>query len=230
LEQTYKPVPYHNACHAADVLHTIMYFITQSQQGFSSLCALDTIAIFVAALGHDVGHPAVTNRFLANNRDELAIKYNDWSVLEMMHCSITFEIMSYHDHDIFLHLTNEEWFKARKMIVEMILLTDMSKHFEFLGKFKTRAISLCDISLENDDDKNFILSMALKCADLGHSAKYQELHEKWTSFICEEFFRQGDMERERKQPISVYCDRNDTNVPKSQVGFLKNVAFPLYEA
>lgn len=111
----------------------------------------------------------------------------------------------------------------------MVLHTDMSKHFEFLGRFKTRAISLTDVSLEKEDDKNLILAMALKCADLGHSAKNFELHEKWTSFVCEEFFRQGDMEKESKQPVSMYCDRNDTNIPKSQCGFIKNVCLPLYE-
>ena len=30
-------------------------------------------------------------------------------------------------------------------------------------------------------------------------------------------------------PVSMYCDRDNTDVPKSQAGFLKNVCIPLYE-
>ena len=30
--------------------------------------------------------------------------------------------------------------------------------------------------------------------------------------------------------ISMYCDRFTTHIPKSQAGFIKNIALPLYEA
>ena len=46
----------------------------------------------------------------------------------------------------------------------------MSMHFEMLGNFKVR-VSVDDIILTNNEDKNLVLSMALKCADIGHSAK-----------------------------------------------------------
>lgn len=41
------------------------------------------------------------------------------------------------------------------------------------------------------------LGCGLKCADLGHSAKSLDLHVKWTEAIQEEFFAQGDLEKER---------------------------------
>lgn len=58
------------------------------------MTSLDTLASIIAALAHDVCHPAVTNRFLIQNRDDLAIQYNDKSVLENMHAFTTFDIMS----------------------------------------------------------------------------------------------------------------------------------------
>jgi len=57
--------------------------------------------------------------------------------------------------------------------------------------------------------------MGLKCADLGHSAKSTELHEKWTSMVCAEFFNQGDIEKRKNLLVSAYCDRDTTDVPKS---------------
>ena len=43
---------------------------------------MDMLGAIIAAAGHDVGHPALTNRFLINSRDQIAIRYNDQSVLE----------------------------------------------------------------------------------------------------------------------------------------------------
>ncbi|CAG9332212.1 CHK1_7 [Blepharisma stoltei] len=227
LESKYNSVPYHNACHASDMLHSLLYFITQSNI-IKQISTLDLLTCIIAADGHDVGHPGVTNRFLVNTKDELAIKYNDVSVLEMMHCATIFEVMRYYDHNIIANLNNEEWVYCRKLIIEMVLTTDMSKHFELLGRFRTRT-ALNDISLDSDEDKGLVFSIGIKCADIGHSAKPIELHEKWTILLCEEFFNQGDMERSRNLPISMYCDRNDANVPKAQFGFIKNVALPIYD-
>ena len=111
----------------------------------------------------------------------------------------------------------------------MILQTDMSRHFEILGKFRMRANTLKDFNEGNIEDRIAILCMALKCADLGHSTKIFELHERWTRMVSEEFFIQGDLEKTNNMPVSMYCDRETTDLAKSQAGFLKNVCLPLFE-
>ncbi|CAG9331209.1 unnamed protein product [Blepharisma stoltei] len=228
LETNYFQNPYHNACHAADVLHSLFYFYMQSDI-IKNITPLDTMASIIAAAGHDVGHPALSNRFLINNKHELSLSYNDDSVLENMHIAKIFRIMSNEDCNIFGGLKTEDWFKARKLIIKMILDTDMSKHFECFGRFKMRAQCLCDLSFDNFDDKVIILCMALKCADIGHSAKNIELHEKWTNLICEEFYRQGDLEKERGQQVSAYCDRSNSDIAKNQSGFLRFICVPSFD-
>lgn len=52
--------------------------------------AYEALYGIIASLAHDIGHPAFTNRFLVNTRDDIAVLYNDISVLENMHCSRTF--------------------------------------------------------------------------------------------------------------------------------------------
>jgi hypothetical protein len=228
LEAGYLKNPYHNACHAADVLHTQLFFIMQSSLS-KILTQLDVTSCIIACLGHDIGHSALTNRFLVNSCDDLAITYNDSSVLENMHSARTFELLKSQKTSILNNLTSEDWIRSRKMIMEMILQTDMSKHFDLLGRFRTRVTTLSNIDLNIFEDKCQVLGMSLKCADIGHSAKDYELHEKWSLLVCEEFFRQGDIEKNKSLPVSMYCDRETTDVPKSQVGFIRNICLPLYE-
>lgn len=226
--QAYYLNPYHNACHAGDVLHSLLYFLINSDI-FDSLTPIELFSVIVAALGHDVGHPGLTNRYLVTIRDNLALQYNDLSVLENMHCSIVFDIGFKQDSQILKSLDPDNWIILRKMVIEMILETDMCKHFDVLAKFKTRAILLSDLNLEDLNDKSNVLSMGLKCADIAHSAKDTSLHVKWSNLVSEEFFAQGDLEKERNIPVSMFCDRYCTDIPKVQVGFLRSICLPLFE-
>ncbi len=56
------------------------------------------------------------------------------------------------------------------------------------------------------------------CADLSNPTKPLQLYRQWTDRIMEEFFSQGDRERERGMEISPMCDKHNASVEKSQVG------------
>ncbi|CAG9329519.1 unnamed protein product [Blepharisma stoltei] len=229
MESQYNDNPYHNSTHGADVLSSVMYFVRKSVLS-EQLADIDLLAIVVASLGHDVGHPGLTNRFLINNRDTLAVEYNDFSVLEMMHSSSIFILMKTLDTDIFQNLSQEDYTNIRKLIIEMILATDMARHWDFLSAFKAKNSTGPLKKLETLDQKIDALKLLIKSADIGHSAKSKDLHKKWSYLVIEEFFNQGDIERSKNLPISMYCDRNNTDIPKSQAGFIKNIVLPLYEA
>lgn len=77
---------YHNALHAADVLHACHLFAVTSR--FISLAQVEHIHLFsylFAAVIHDYKHPGVTNGYLVTTRDKLALRYNDRAVLESYH-------------------------------------------------------------------------------------------------------------------------------------------------
>ncbi|KAG2425825.1 hypothetical protein HXX76_013450 [Chlamydomonas incerta] len=82
----------------------------------------------------------------------------------------------------------------------------------------------------DDTERLLTLQIALKCADIGHLGESLEVHKKWLSNLEEEFFRQGDRERELGLPISPLFDRSKQGVSKSQVGFYDFVALPLVHA
>jgi len=54
-------------------------------------------------------------------------------------------------------------------------------------------------------------------------------HTHYTHAHKQEFFRQGDRERQLELPISPFVDRFKTNVPKSQLGFLNFVVKPCFK-
>ncbi len=69
----------------------------------------------------------------------------------------------------------------------------------------------------SDVDKTLSLQMAIKCADLANLAAPLPVYLKWVQALEQEFFLQGDAEREAGLPISPLCDRTKEGVCKSQV-------------
>ena len=110
----------------------------------------------------------------------------------------------------------------------MILNTDMAKHFDMVVHFRNTCLSK-EHEMSKFDDRLQALIMVMKCSDIGHAAKKTDLHLKWSGKICEEFFRQGDIEREKGLPISIFCDRHNTDLGESQSGFIGNIVLPLFE-
>ena len=53
---------------------------------------------------------------------------------------------------------------------------------------------------------------------------------KWVELLSEEFWRQGDLEKDNNLPVSFLCDREDYNIPKSQIGFISGYVIPTFES
>ncbi|XP_072704640.1 3',5'-cyclic-AMP phosphodiesterase 4A isoform X1 [Ciconia boyciana] len=234
LEDHYHAdVAYHNSLHAADVL--------QSTHVLLATPALDAVftdleilaALFAAAI-HDVDHPGVSNQFLINTNSELALMYNDESVLENHHLAVGFKLLQEENCDIFQNLSKRQRQTLRKMVIDMVLATDMSKHMSLLADLKTmvetkKVTSSGVLLLDNYTDRIQVLRNMVHCADLSNPTKPLALYRQWTERIMEEFFRQGDRERERGMEISPMCDKHTASVEKSQVGFIDYIAHPLWE-
>uniref|UniRef100_A0A8C3Q4T0 Phosphodiesterase n=1 Tax=Geospiza parvula TaxID=87175 RepID=A0A8C3Q4T0_GEOPR len=234
LEDHYHAdVAYHNSLHAADV--------AQSTHVLLSTPALEAVftdleilaAIFASAI-HDVDHPGVSNQFLINTNSELALMYNDASVLENHHLAVGFKLLQEENCDIFQNLSRKQRQTLRKMVIDMVLATDMSKHMNLLADLKTmvetkKVTSLGVLLLDNYSDRIQVLQNMVHCADLSNPTKPLELYRQWTDRIMVEFFHQGDREREKGMEISPMCDKHTASVEKSQVGFIDFIAHPLWE-
>ncbi|XP_073417518.1 dual specificity calcium/calmodulin-dependent 3',5'-cyclic nucleotide phosphodiesterase 1B isoform X2 [Dendrobates tinctorius] len=213
--------PYHNQIHAADVTQTVHCFLLRTGM-VHCLNEIEILAIIFAAAIHDFEHTGTTNSFHIQTKSDCAILYNDRSVLENHHVSAVYRIMQDDEMNIFVNLTKDEFTELRALVIEMVLATDMSCHFQQVKTMKTGLQTMENV------DKAKALSLLLHAADISHPTKQWKVHARWTKALMEEFFRQGDKEAEMGLPFSPLCDRKSTLVAQSQIGFIDFIVDPTF--
>uniref|UniRef100_A0A8C9V9I2 Phosphodiesterase n=1 Tax=Scleropages formosus TaxID=113540 RepID=A0A8C9V9I2_SCLFO len=234
LEDHYhSDVAYHNNIHAADVVQST-HVLLSTPALEAVFTDLEILAALFASAIHDVDHPGVSNQFLINTNSELALMYNDASVLENHHLAVGFKLLQEENCDIFQNLSKKQRQSLRKMVIDMVLATDMSKHMNLLADLKTmvetkKVTSLGVLLLDNYSDRIQVLQNMVHCADLSNPTKPLELYRQWTDRIMVEFFTQGDRERDKGMEISPMCDKHNASIEKSQVGFIDYIVHPLWE-
>nr|XP_016932055.1 calcium/calmodulin-dependent 3',5'-cyclic nucleotide phosphodiesterase 1 isoform X7 [Drosophila suzukii] len=212
--------PYHNNLHAVDVMQTIHYCLCNTGL-MNWLTDLEIFASLLAALLHDYEHTGTTNNFHVMSGSETALLYNDRAVLENHHASASFRLLREDEFNILSHLSREEFRELRGLVIEMVLGTDMTNHFQQM-KAMRQLLTLQEATI----DKQKVLSLVLHCCDISHPAKQWGVHHRWTMLLLEEFFRQGDLEKELGLPFSPLCDRNNTLVAESQICFIDFIVEP----
>ncbi|KAK9863469.1 hypothetical protein WJX84_000706 [Apatococcus fuscideae] len=242
IEDGYQNNCYHNRIHACCVLQVMHLLMHHGLIAAAVLPDLMVLACYLAAVCHDFQHPGVNNDFLIRSGDEKALIYNDASPLENHHVSASFMIAA---SDPLLspldNMSPEDRATVRASMIELILGTDMKKHFSLMSRFQTiqkpqpsdkpasdGTGALGDSSAEH---KLLVAQVALKCSDIGHLACPLPLHQRWTAQLRDEFFSQGDLERKRGLRVSALMDRGDpSGMLKSQVGFFEIVALPMFSS
>uniref|UniRef100_A0A8C9S176 Phosphodiesterase n=1 Tax=Scleropages formosus TaxID=113540 RepID=A0A8C9S176_SCLFO len=237
---------YHNSCHAADVLHATAYFLCKERVK-QSLDPIDEVAALIAATVHDVDHPGRTNSFLCNAGSELAILYNDTAVLESHHAALAFQITIRDDKcNIFKNMERNEYRTMRQAIIDMVLATEMTKHFEHVNKF-VNSINKPLAALEENggngeeesvksiltspENRILVKRMLIKCADISNPCRPLELCIEWAGRISEEYFAQTDEEKRQGLPVVMpVFDRNTCSIPKSQISFIDYFITDMFDA
>ncbi|XP_047987111.1 calcium/calmodulin-dependent 3',5'-cyclic nucleotide phosphodiesterase 1 [Leguminivora glycinivorella] len=212
--------PYHNNLHAADVAQTVHYMLCQTGL-MNWLSDLEIFATLVAAVIHDFEHTGTTNNFHVMSGSDTALLYNDRAVLENHHISAAFRLIKDEECNILQNLSRDEFREFRTLVIDMVLATDMSFHFQQLKNMRS-LLTLAEPTV----DKSKAASLVLHCCDISHPAKRWDLHHRWTMSLLDEFFLQGDKERELGLPFSPLCDRNNTLVAESQIGFIEFIVEP----
>ena len=113
-------------------------------------------------------------------------------------------------------------------MIGLVLATDMSKHFNEMGKYKPRMQS-SDFDPSQGTDKESTMHLIFHMSDISNSAKPFDVVRTWVDLLFVEFFHQGDLERSAGRPISYLMDRCDINVAKAQIGFLDVIIQPPFD-
>jgi len=227
IENQYLENPYHNSLHAADVVQTTHRLLTNTTLRECS-SELEVLSAIFAAVCHDVGHPGVTNEFRVKKGDEDAITYNDISVNENMHCAIAFRTLYADSCNFMKTMIRPQVLSVRKMAIGIILGTDMAFHFDKLSQVKAT------IEERGPDVTKWQVPMRgleflVHCADISNVAKPVKIALQWTDRVLQEFFEQGDRERELGLDVSPLCDRHTVSKAGSQCGFIGFIVKPSIE-
>ena len=116
----------------------------------------------------------------------------------------------------------------RTLMIGAILSTDMSEHFAKFGFFKGKVLDP-EFDPSNSENKKTICEMLFHLADISNATKPFEICRKWTDLLFVEFFTQGDQEKEKGLNVSMFMDRNTTNIASSQMGFIDFIIKPSFE-
>lgn len=248
-ESNYTSVPYHTWFHAVDVTHTVYRLMQQILCSEAYLSGQERFAVLASAISHDLGHRGYNNPFLIDTGHELALRYNDSSPLENMHCARLFEIVASPRTNIFAELSRKEFQDVRKVCIEVILHTDAKKHFDMVKEvqvlYEVNSDVLSDSrEMYSTDQKDYPSKEVIDCfrqtdtrqllrklflhtADISNPMKPFRICRIWAWKILEEMFLQGDKELELGIPVQALNNREKVNRAMSQVGFIEFLVAPL---
>lgn len=185
------------------------------------------MALLVAAVCHDVGHDGHTNAFHVNTQSELAMIYNDTSVLENHHCAMTFSILGKRDCNMFELLPSKMRKYLRMVIIAGILSTDMSCHFALTQDFKNHPPTF---DPNNEADRLLLIKVMLHAADIGNPVLPFNINKAWSEKVHREFLAQAQEEQKLGIPSSPHMTAVDEAVRnKLEVNFIDYIVMPLWE-
>jgi hypothetical protein len=230
VENGYNDVPYHNKYHAADVVQAVWYFHARSS--FKDLVTKpQLLAALIASCVHDLGHRGRSNAFEIDAESGLAIRYNDQSVLENHHVSLAFRLLQVPELNIFSKNTKAFKKEMRELIVRMVLGTDMKGHFQQVANLKAaiegHLSSRTWFKPSVPKDRDLILTNVVHLADISSPCKPARISVKWTRRLEQEWFEEGDEQKQFGLQIGPMMDRNNACTEESQVGFFKLIVKPL---
>ncbi|KAG5461394.1 MAG: hypothetical protein BJ554DRAFT_6421, partial [Olpidium bornovanus] len=237
VENGYRStLPYHNAVHAADVLHAVSRLASlQSVARFAT--DLDLLALYFAAIVHDLDHGGVNNTFLVNSSDPKALLYNDRSVLENHHVATAFAILQQDKCNFLSHMNRTDYASFRELVIDLVLATDLTQHFSVVSSFKNKVSVAASYNPESvREDSALCWKMIMKCGDVSNPSKEWSLRyvgpdiadtgvtntktARKADSRRAKFLNQGDREQELHLKVSPFMDRHSFNLTANQIGFI----------
>ena len=181
------------------------------------------------------------NVYEVNGQTPLALLYNDQSPLENHHAAVAFKILRKDECNITAKMSAPEQKTFRKLMINVILATDMSYHFKLKDLFDgcvMRNASKKEMgdgtggtaALQSDEDREIFLKTLLHSADLSNPAKPWGISKVWSDRVLEEFFAQGDKEKREGLPISPNMNRDTTDQAELSINFADFIIAPAYVA
>lgn len=230
--KNYHNNEFHNFQHGLSTFH--IGFLLLDEAGLNKyLRDIEVLSILIGGIGHDLDHPGTNNAFQIQSQSELAVLYNDISVLESHHAATLFKILAEAKEeqkgDIIEGLTQQERKEFRHVTLKAILATDMQHHGEHVQKARNFELGE-DVNDSPPEERLAVVECIVHSADIGAQAMPVPVAQDWSLRVCAEFSSQAKTEAELGLVVTPFMTGlDDTKVRgKSQVGFVEYVMAPLW--
>ena len=186
---------YHNLRHITDVVQTLGSFLAL-EMPMSIFTDLDRLIMIISAIVHDLDHPGTNNLYQINKKTDLAIKYDNKSVLERHHIDLSNGLFKELNFMEALHLSDSDREIFLEGMRDLILFTDMAQHFALCGTLQdhTKKWKEGDHDLSKEDKMVYMQSL-LHLADISNPFKQWTMCKYWSDRVFAEFYDQGDREK-----------------------------------
>ncbi|XP_043425421.1 cGMP-specific 3',5'-cyclic phosphodiesterase isoform X6 [Leopardus geoffroyi] len=224
-----KNVAYHNWRHAFNTAQC-MFAALKAGKIQNKLTDLETLALLIAALSHDLDHRGVNNSYIQRSEHPLAQLYCH-SIMEHHHFDQCLMILNSPGNQILSGLSIEEYKTTLKIIKQAILATDLALYIKRRGEF-FELIRKNQFNLEDPHQKELFLAMLMTACDLSAITKPWPIQQRIAELVATEFFDQGDRERKELniEPADLMNREKKNKIPSMQVGFIDAICLQLYEA
>ena len=227
VSETYNDVPYHNYNHAVSVLHGVYAFLELTMLK-EKLDKVEVLALFIGALCHDIGHDGFTNAFHITTFSDLAATYNDLHVQENLHASLCNKLVC-KENTKFLSMNKDQFMKLRKLIVQIIISTDMAEHLNITTMCRKKGLGV-NSEENNPKDRLLMMKSVLHAIDVSTPAKPLEQALVQSNKLTQEFKRQVEKELSLGlEPAAHMNPKNEEARAELEVNFIDYIVQPLWD-
>jgi len=135
-------------------------------------------------------------------------------------------LLNHEDTNLLEYVPLNHYLEIRKIIIEVVLNTDPCRHFNLLTTLKTKLGN--DFPTESLEDRTLILSLTQRLSDNFKMVRGTNTFFRWLENMFDEFYKQGDIEKQLDLPISKFMDRENTQKEKAYASYLNVVCQPLF--
>lgn len=225
--QLHRLNSFHNLWHVTDVLHATHLLAQQLPAAAASrFPAEELLALYLAAVCHDVDHPGSSNGFLRASLDPLVEQHGCGSTLERHHAAQAVALVS--GSGVLGGLTDTQRRRVQELLTRLILATDIELNGAFLEAFQLRCAggAACDWAAEGDA-REAMMCMLLKVADISNVCKPWPMALRWAGLLKVEHLVLLEKEKEAGLPATPVLA-----LPMAELcaGFITAIAGPLVQA
>ncbi|KAK6729661.1 hypothetical protein RB195_006607 [Necator americanus] len=226
VRKNYRRVAYHNWAHGWSVAHAMFVLLMHTSRDIFN--THEALALYVSCLCHDLDHRGKNNAYMKSMMTPLASIYTT-SVMEHHHFNQTVTILQQDGHNILKTMNSSDYKQALSLIKHCILATDLALFFTNKAELN-KILDSGKYDIHDEHHRRLTQAILMTGCDLIASAKPWYIQTETVKVIFEEFYEQGDAERQNgREPIAM-MDRNKAHeLPQMQVGFMRGICLPCYE-